>query len=176
MKPLILINRKQLGFTLIELMMVSAIIGVLAMVAVPYFTNYAKQAQVTEGVLLLGELRRRVEITFNRQQGLTAEIPSSPPSDGQLFGGPYYSYSTLFGTVHNMWEQIEYQPRGPHRILILRAYRKPEWDNSDIGLNLQIKLRADGYLDFRCVVDDDIAREQWAPASCRDGTANDWSW
>ena len=87
---------KNSGFTLIELMAVTAIIGILLSVAFPVIINYNIKAQTTEGVLLLSELRRRVEIGFNRTNALDLEIPSSPPADGQKFGGPFYNYSTLF--------------------------------------------------------------------------------
>jgi type IV pilus assembly protein PilA len=45
-------RRAQAGFTLIELMIVVAIIGILAAVALPAYQDYTKRAKVTEGLSL----------------------------------------------------------------------------------------------------------------------------
>jgi prepilin-type N-terminal cleavage/methylation domain-containing protein len=168
---------KSLGFTLIELMSVTALIGILISVAFPIVIDYRTKARVTEGVLLLSELRRRVEIGFNRTDQLDVVIPSSPPADGTRFGGPVYNYSTLFGAESEMWDTIEYQAKGPHRVLVLRAQRKPEWGNSDIGLHLQIRDNGDDTLGFRCTINNLESREPYVPSTCMQGSVDDWvSW
>ncbi|WP_155403643.1 pilin, partial [Kingella kingae] len=47
----------QKGFTLIELMIVIAIIGILAAIALPAYQDYTARARATEGFILAGGVK-----------------------------------------------------------------------------------------------------------------------
>jgi type IV pilus assembly protein PilA len=68
----------QKGFTLIELMIVVAIIGILAAVALPAYQDYTTRAKVTEGISLAGAAKTAV--SENAQNG-------QPFASGWIVGG-----------------------------------------------------------------------------------------
>lgn len=75
----------QKGFTLIELMIVVAIIGILAAVALPAYQDYTIRSRVTEGLNLAGPVKGNIVDTFGSRGGVAltgcADCTVTPPTN-----------------------------------------------------------------------------------------------
>ena len=79
---------KQKGFTLIELMIVVAIIGILAAVAIPAYSDYIKKSKVTEANSLFGGFRTTMGTFYSDAGHYPANIDSLV-AEGLVTKGTY---------------------------------------------------------------------------------------
>jgi len=64
-------QRRTVGFTLIELMIVVAIIGILAALAVPAYGDYVRRSKITEAISGLSDIRVKMEQYYQDNRGYT---------------------------------------------------------------------------------------------------------
>ena len=81
----------QKGFTLIELMIVVAIIGILAAVAIPSYQDYTARAQVSEAMSLNSGMKTALSEYFADQ----GRFPTGPGSVSNTLNGKYVSTITF---------------------------------------------------------------------------------
>ena len=64
--------KKQSGFTLIELMIVVAIVAILAAIAMPAYQGYTARAKFSDVINAAGSVKTQVEMCYNENNGLDA--------------------------------------------------------------------------------------------------------
>ncbi|MBO6938634.1 MAG: prepilin-type N-terminal cleavage/methylation domain-containing protein [Deltaproteobacteria bacterium] len=108
-------SRSLAGFTLIELMIVVAIVGVLAAIAIPAFSQYIHKARMAESVSFLADIKARQEAykaEFGQFANLSPDLntytPATLPTGGDKVGWP------VAATIPN-WVQLGAQLDAPTR-------------------------------------------------------------
>ncbi|MES2183638.1 MAG: type IV pilin protein [Pseudomonadota bacterium] len=106
----------QAGFTLIELMIVVAIVAILAAVALPSYQNYIRRGQLQEAFANLSDYRIKMEQYYqdNKSYGSSAcgSDGTTPPTVGAPswstfapVGAKYFTYSCTTSAVNSIASQ-----------------------------------------------------------------------
>ena len=147
---------KQKGFTLIELMIVVAIIGILAAVAIPQYQNYVARAQAAEGFSLAGGLKTALAEYHN-----THGVFPTAPADAHTELG----IELAEDITGNYVESVTVSDDGSGTITATFG----PGNHEDKFLRLTPTV-TDGAISFNCTTD---IEEDWRPSDCEDGTSDD---
>ncbi|MEM6605492.1 MAG: pilin [Pseudomonadota bacterium] len=146
-------KQKSHGFTLLELMVVVAIVGILASIAFPAYRDYTIRARVVEGVSAAASAKAAVTEYFQVHGKL-------PPGGDSATAG----FTGVFGSRYV--DTIDWH--ADQRIEI-------EFNEAELSLTSQLELQLDpeiqdGMLIWRCGQDESVADEnlKYVPADCRD--------
>lgn len=93
---------KSEGFSLIELMIVVAVVGVLAAIVVPSYGEYIRRTKLTDGTAVLGEYRIRLEQYYQDNRGYGPVAGGAcgvvPPTPSQTVSHAFSYVCTVGGT------------------------------------------------------------------------------
>ena len=87
---------KRNGFTLIELMIVVAIVAILASIALPSYTSYVNRGKITDAMAAMADYRIKMEQYFQDNRNYGTANAACPVVVGN---SSYFSYSCAVGNA-----------------------------------------------------------------------------
>lgn len=143
----------QQGFTLIELMIVVAIIGILAAIAIPAYQDYTIRAQVSEGLSLSGAAKAAVTEYYQDQGAYPTTNALAGLEDADKISGKYVS-------------QVAVGAAG--LITVTYSNSAPQSANANIDAATLTLTPTDngGSVSWDCAAGAKLV-DKWLPAACR---------
>ena len=119
------------GFTLIELMIVVAIIGILAAIAIPKFADLIKKSKEGSTKGSLGALRSALTIYYGEQEGV---YPSTTAARGTANETTFTNITGPFLTKY-----LDKIPTVKLGITTISDNSQVRWDDTDTGANIDVE-------------------------------------
>ncbi|NJO56769.1 MAG: prepilin-type N-terminal cleavage/methylation domain-containing protein [Rhodospirillales bacterium] len=105
---------KQPGFTLIELMIVVAILGILAALAVPQYQTFTTRAKISEGLVLLGPVKLAVAEYYASH----GRLPDVPGNNWLTFSASWVDVDTAAGAASGAYVKRIWWNNGAREIRV----------------------------------------------------------
>jgi len=144
-------NHGQKGFTLIELMIVVAIIGILAAIAIPQYQDYTAKSQVASGLAEISPAKTAYELAIN---------------DGTTLAANALSELGIKSTDRCTITTAAYTP-GSTSLPINGAISCDLQGNPNVaGADIQLNRLADGSWECKIVNAPSTWKDSYTPAGC----------
>ncbi|MFN3493176.1 MAG: pilin [Hydrogenophaga sp.] len=156
----------QHGFTLIELMIVVAVIGILASISLPAYQDYTVRARVIEGLALASDAKSRIGVDVATQTDLeTAAITWNAQADGSGASSKYVSRISVTQAAGTAQGEITITfsgavgpiVAGVNDTLVLSPWIKPDGAaGSQVTLGDSFGAGISGTIDWSCQSDSSL--------------------